>query len=87
MIRPYYVMLIVGYLLQLITILTLITFLYIVYSTTACLTHHILTSPLLTHRVSLTDLGSCVDTVHKVSVPSLVPFNVKMFPASMYSSL
>ena len=44
MIRLYYILLIVGYLLQLITILTLITFPYIVHSTTAYLTHHILHS-------------------------------------------
>ena len=72
MIRLYCVLLIVGYLLQLITILTLITFPYIVHSTTAYLTHHISTSPLLTHNVSLTDLVSCVDTVNKVSVLSSV---------------
>ena len=68
MIRLHYVLLIVGYLLQLITILTLITFPYIVHSTIAYLTRHIITSPLLTHSVSLTDLVCCVDTVNKVSV-------------------
>ena len=67
MIRLYYVLLIVGYLLQLVTILTLIMFLYIVvHSTTAYLTYHILTSPRLTHSVSLTDLVSCVDNLKKV---------------------
>ena len=66
-IRLYYVLLIVGYLLQLITILTLITFPYIVHSIIAYITHHISTSPLLTYNVSLTDLVSCVDTVFSSS--------------------
>ena len=70
--KVYNVLLTVGYLLQLIMIPTLITFPYIVHSTTAYLTHHISTSPLLTHNVSLTDLVSCVATVNKVSVLSLV---------------
>ena len=43
-----------------------------------CLPHssHLITSPLLTHSVSLTDLVYCVDTVNKVSVLYLVPFTV-----------
>ena len=49
---------------------TLITFPNSVDFTTAYLTHHISTSPLLTHNVSLTDLVSCVATVNKVSLLS-----------------
>jgi len=43
-----------------------------VHSITAYLTHHIFTSPPLTHSVSLTDLVYCVDIVNKVSVQYLV---------------
>ena len=57
MIRLYYVLLIVRYLLQLITTLTLITSPYIVHSTTAYLAHHILTSPLLTHQCQFNRSG------------------------------
>ena len=84
MIRLYYIPLIVGYLLQLIIILMLIIFPYIVHSTIACLTHHILTSPLLTHSVSLTDLVSCVDTVNKVSVLSLVLLIARLVQIIIY---
>ena len=56
--------------------LMFIKFLCIAHSTTAYLTHHILTSPLLTHSVSLTDLVYCVDIVQKVSVLYLVPLTV-----------
>ena len=70
-----------------IAILTLITFPYIVHSTTAYLTHHISTSPLLTHNVSLTDLISCVDTVNKVSVPSLALIIANIALVSTYCSL
>ena len=49
---------------------------YIVHLTTAYLTHHTSTSPLLTLNVSLTDLVYCVDNVNKVSVLSLVPLSV-----------
>ena len=84
MIRQYSALLIVGYLQQLIT--THITFPHIVHSTTAYLTHRILTSPLPTHNVSLTDLVSCVDTVNKVSVLSLVLFIANIVLTSTYCS-
>ena len=79
-----YVLLIVGYLQQLIAILILIIFPYIVHSTTAYLTHHTLTYPLLTHSVSLIDLVSCVDIVNKVLVLSLVLPTVIIARASIY---
>ena len=55
-----------------------------VHLTTAYLTHHTLTSPLLTLNVNLTDLVYCVDNVNKVSVLSLVHLSVNNAPMSIY---
>ena len=84
MIKLYHVLLTVGYLLILSTIHTPTMCPYIVHLTTAYLTHHTSTSPLLILNVSLTDLVYCVDNVIKVSVPSLVHLSVNNAPMSIY---
>ena len=78
-IKLYHVLLTVGYLLILSTTHTSTMCLYIVHLTTAYLTHHTSTSPLLTLNVSLTDL----DNVNKVSVLSLVHLSVNNAPMSL----
>ena len=82
--KLYHVLLTVGYLLILSTTHTPTMCPYIVHLTTAYLTHHTSTSPLLTLNVTLTDLVYCVDNVNKVSVLSLVHLSVNNAPISIY---
>ena len=83
MIKLYHVLLIDGYLLIPSTTHTPTMCPYIIHLTTAYLTHHTLTSPLLTLNVSLIDLVYCVDNVNKVSVLSLDHQSVNNAPMSI----